>query len=144
MAITVEPSKAGQKDIMLLDQAVEQLAPESPVRALLAGLRGSLASGKGATLLEQDVQLSPNKAAELLGVSRPFLLGFMKSGALAYTTVGSHQRIVLSDLLEFNERRQAAGKAVAEAAGNAAARERAAVASRAPISDQALRELDEF
>jgi excisionase family DNA binding protein len=144
MAITVEPSKAGQKDITVLDQAVEQLAPDSPVRALLASLRGSLASGKGATLLEQDVQLSPNKAADLLGVSRPFLLGFMKSGALAFTTVGTHQRIALSDLLEFNERRMAAGKAVAEATGNAAAREQAAVAARSPISDEALRELDEL
>lgn len=144
MAVTVEPSAAVEKDITVLDQAVEQLDPGSSVRALLASLRGSLASGKGATLLEQDVQLSPNKAADLLGVSRPFLLGFMKSGALAFTTVGTHQRIALSDLLEFNERRLAAGKAVAEAAGNAAARERAAVEARSPISDEALRELDEL
>lgn len=144
MAITVEPSKAGQNDITVLDRAVEQLTPDSPVRALLESLRGSLASGKAATLLEQDVQLSPNKAAGLLGVSRPFLLGFMKSGALAFTTVGTHQRIALPDLLEFNERRLAAGKDVAEAAGNAAARERAAVEARSPISDEALRELDEL
>jgi excisionase family DNA binding protein len=144
VAIAVDASKTGVKDINVLEQAVGQLAPDSPVRALLVNLRDSLTSGKGATLVEQDAELSPNKAAELIGVSRPFLLGFMKSGALSFTTVGTHQRIALTDLLEFNERRLAAGKLVAEAAGNAATRERAAVEARAPISDEALSELDEL
>ncbi len=69
-------------------------------------------------VLGQDAQLSPNKAADMIGVSRAFLLGFMKGGALKFTTVGTHQRIALSDLLEFNERRLAAGKLVAEASAN--------------------------
>lgn len=144
MVVTVEAKTAGQKDLVVLSQALEQLAPESPLRALLATLRGSLTAGKGATLVEQDAQLSPNKAADMIGVSRPFLLGFMKSGALKFTTVGTHQRIALSDLLEFNERRLAAGKLVAEASANKAAREQAAVDRLAPISDEALRELDEL
>ena len=144
MVTTVEANKTDAEDLVVLDHAVEQLPAGSPVRALLANLHGSLASGKSATLIEQDTELSPNQAADLIGVSRPFLLSFMKSGALSFTTVGTHKRIALSDLLEFNERRHAAGKLVAEAAANAASRERAAIEARSPISDEALSELDEL
>lgn len=144
MSITVEANKAGAKDLGVLDHAVEQLAHDSPVRALLVNLRDNLTSGKGATLVEQDARLSPNKAADMIGVSRPFLLRFMKSGALKFTTVGTHQRIALSDLLDFNERRLAAGKFLAETAANKASREQASVELVAPISDEALNELDEL
>ncbi|GHH70368.1 excisionase family DNA-binding protein [Promicromonospora soli] len=144
MVTTVEASKADANDLVVLDHALEQLPADSPVRALLANLHGSLASGKSATLVEQDAQLSPNQAADLIGVSRPFLLSFMKSGALSFTMVGTHKRIALPDLLEFNERRLAAGKLVAEAAASAASRERATVEAGAPISDEALSELDDL
>lgn len=144
MVTTVEANKTDAEDLVVLDYAVEQLPADSPVRALLANLHDSLASGKSATLIEQDAKLSPNQAADLIGVSRPFLLSFMKSGALGFTMVGTHKRIALSDLLEFNKRRLAAGKLVAEAAANAASRERSAVEDRAPISDEALSELDDL
>lgn len=144
MVTTVEASKADAEDLVVLDRAAAQLPADSPVRALLVNLHGSLASGKDATLVEQDAELSPNQAAELIGVSRPFLLNFMKSGALRFTAVGTHKRIALSDLLSFNERRIAAGKFVAEAAANAASNERAAVEARAPISDAALGRLKDL
>lgn len=144
MITTVDASKAGEKDLGVLNRAVEQLEVDSPVRALLVSLRGSLSSGKGATLIEQDAQLSPNKAAETLGVSRPFLLSFMKSGALKFTMVGAHQRIAMSDLIDFNNRRLAAGKFSAEAAANEASRTRGIVERYAPISDDDLKELDQL
>lgn len=90
----------------------------------------------------QQSQLSPDQAAELIGISGPFLLRFMKAGALKFTGVGTHRRIALSDLLEFNERRLAAGAATAEAVASRATREQAAVEAIAPISDEALTELD--
>jgi len=141
MVTTVDAGDTGEKDLRILEDAVGQMAVDSPVRGLLVHLHDSLTTGKGATLLEQDVELSPNQAADLIGVSRPFLLQFMRSGALPFTLVGNHQRITASDLLEFNERRLAAGKTVAEARANAAARERAAVERLAPVSDEALAEL---
>ena len=144
MVTTVEANKTDAGDLVVLDHAVEQLPAGSPVRALLANLHGSLASGKSATLIEQDTELSPNRAADLIGVSRPFLLSYMRTGARSFTTVGTHKRITRSSLHEFNERRHAAGRLVAEAAAKAASRERAAVEARSPISDEALSELDEL
>lgn len=140
MVATVEAGTTAEKDLRVLGQAVEQLTTDSPVRALLDQLLDSLKSGKGAALVEQDTQLSPNQAAELIGTSRPFLLRFMKAGALKFTTVGTHRRIALADLLEFDERRLAAGKVAAEAAAN----EHRALDANTAISDEALTELDEL
>ena len=115
MVTTVEAGTTAEKDLTVLGQAVEQLTVDSPVRALLDQLLDNLKSGKGAALVDRDTLLSPNQAAELIGTSRPFLLRFMRTGALKFTTVGTHQRIALADLLEFDERRLAAGKVTAEA-----------------------------
>lgn len=92
----------------------------------------------------QTSQLSPDQVAELIGIFHQFLLAFMKAGALKFTGVGTQQRIALSDLLEFNERRLAAGEVATEAVASRASREQATVEAIEPISDEALTELDEL
>lgn len=142
MVTTITAATVAPQDLDVLQTAAAQLPEESSMHALLDQLRTTLEAGGSATLLEQDAELSPNKAAELIGVSRPFLLRFMDSGALKYTNVATHRRIALSDLLEFNKRRLAAGKAVAEAVANQAAHHAAVLDEIAPISDEALADLD--
>lgn len=95
--------------------------------------------GIGVNVLADDTEVSPNAAAKLLKMSRPHLLTFMRDGDLPYHMVGSHQRIKMSDLIEFMQAREAGAKFVAEAmhvSGGAA--------PRADVGANAVQELEDL
>ncbi|MGW9350481.1 helix-turn-helix domain-containing protein [Nocardiopsis flavescens] len=74
------------------------------LRALLAiGL--ARANGQRVSVISHDVMLSPQQAAELLGVSRPMVYRFIERGDLAATRVGTHWRLLTADVLALAEHR---------------------------------------
>ena len=50
------------------------------------------------------------RAADLLGVSRPHLIKLLEAGELPYHKAGSHRRIYLRDLVAYQKRRDAERK----------------------------------
>jgi excisionase family DNA binding protein len=68
--------------------------------------------GKGFLPLEEDAEVSPEKAAEMLRISRPTLLKKLDSGEIPFHYVASHRRIAVADVLAYRskqkERAQAA------------------------------------
>ncbi|MCJ1679146.1 helix-turn-helix domain-containing protein [Streptomyces sp. APSN-46.1] len=84
----------------------EQVLPEELVRILSASAH-ELAAGHAVTLLASEVHLTPAETAELLGLSRPFVVRLLDSGDIASSHLpGSRHRIVrLADALAFQERR---------------------------------------
>lgn len=143
MVTTVSPSSDVQHDFdVVMDVAKQQLPTGSAALALLQSITTALGRGAGVAVVEQDKNLTPNQAADLIGISRPHLLTFMDAGALAFTRVGSHRRIKVSDLLEFNARRQDARTLVSEARANASACEARHLDDAAPLSSDTLTELD--
>lgn len=112
---TIDASKTTDEDLAALRDVLDRFHSDSPARALIQMAAAALADGTDLTVLPQDSELSPNEAARLLQMSRPHLVTFLKSGALASHLVGTHQRIKLTDLLEFASRRDAASKVVVEA-----------------------------
>jgi excisionase family DNA binding protein len=45
------------------------------------------------------------RAAELLGMSRPYLIRLLDAGEMRYHLVGKHRRIALCDVLSYSKRR---------------------------------------
>lgn len=91
---------------------------DSPVSILLRRLMTATEVGIDVTMLSNDTEVTPNQAAELLKMSRPHLLTFMKRGLLPFHKVGTHNRIKMSDLLDFMNRREEGAAIVANALGN--------------------------
>lgn len=60
-----------------------------------------IASGNAVRLLQIRRELTSHEAAELLNVSRTFLIGLLEKGGIPYRLVGSHRRIALTDLLTY-------------------------------------------
>ncbi len=76
---------------------------------ILAAAR-QLGDGNGISILPVLADLSTTQAADLLGVSRPFVVKLVDSGELPSHKVGTHRRVYLRDLIAFKHRRDQKGR----------------------------------
>ena len=76
--------------------------------AVLGASAGELAAGHAVTVLPSEVSLSPAEAAELLGLSRPFVVQLLDQGEIPSVRLprSRHRRVMLSDVLAFQTRRE--------------------------------------
>ncbi|MGJ5178571.1 DNA-binding protein [Bradyrhizobium oligotrophicum] len=85
--------------------------------ALLETALGHLVQGERVAILAENQELSPNDAADILGISRPLVVHRMDVGDLPFRYVGKHRRAKLKDVLALKSRieaQQAAMEALAE------------------------------
>jgi hypothetical protein len=76
-----------------------------------------LMKGRRVAILAEDQEVSPNDAAEILGISRPLVVHRMEVGDLPFRYIGKHRRTKLKDVLALKtkiETQQAALDALAE------------------------------
>ena len=95
-------------DAKLVGSDGRQLAIPQPVHDLLLVILNNLQAGKAISIVPEHRQLTTQRAANILGVSRVFLVGILESGEIPFHMVGSHRRIYLRDLLDYQRRRDAA------------------------------------
>ncbi len=74
---------------------------------LLKSIIGNMAEGKSIALIPTDAVISTQQGAEILNVSRPHLVKLLEIGKIPFKKVGSHRRILLTDLLDYKSKSKA-------------------------------------
>lgn len=69
--------------------------------ALLMDILEAMAAGRGVTLMPENAELTTVQAAEMLNVSRPFLIKLLDEAAISHRKVGKHRRIRMEDVMAY-------------------------------------------
>ena len=89
--------------VMDAEQEQPLVLPAGAV-VLLMDILEAMAAGRGISLIPENAELTTVEAAEVLNVSRPYLIKMLSEGALPYRKVGKHRRIRMEDVMAYKAR----------------------------------------
>ena len=99
---------------LTVEEDQEQLVlPRSAVE-LMARILAHMAAGRGVSVVPMHAELTTQQAADLLNVSRPFLVGLLDAGEIEYRLVGTHRRIKAASLVDYQRQDDVRRRAAAD------------------------------
>lgn len=108
------PGSEHELVLLTVQEDAERLAlPRSAVE-LVARILAHMAAGQSVSVVPLNAELTTQQAADMLNVSRPFLIGLLDAGEIEYRLVGTHRRIKASSLISYQRRDDARRRGAAD------------------------------
>jgi excisionase family DNA binding protein len=82
----------------------ETISLPASVMQLLMTVLSQMAHGNAVTIIPVHAELTTQEAADLLNVSRPFLVNcLLENGKIPFRKVGSRRRVLAKDILKYKQ-----------------------------------------
>jgi excisionase family DNA binding protein len=106
-SLSARKDLGGGELVLRTADGTEITLPSSLLR-LVVSAASNLAAGRAVMAIPAEVMLTPTEAAELLGLSRPFVARLLERGDIPseFLPESRHRRIRLEDVLAFQNRRE--------------------------------------
>ncbi|AFE03228.1 excisionase domain protein [Corallococcus coralloides DSM 2259] len=103
----LEDKGGGLPLFSLLGPNHESVRLPTEVLVLMQQLIAILASGDAVTVVPVHKELTTQQAANLLNVSRQYLVQLLDEGRIPFHRTGTHRRVYSKDVLEYRARQKA-------------------------------------
>jgi excisionase family DNA binding protein len=108
IAALLSPESAkGRGMLQIVDPEGQRLELPTTLTDVMYRAAELLAKGRPVAVLPEEEMLSTQEAADLLNVSRQYLVRLVDAGELAAVKVGSHRRLRVAEIEEFKAARDA-------------------------------------
>ena len=94
------------------DETGETIVLPRAAFVMLLSILSEMAKGNAVTYLPVHAELTTKEAADLLNVSRPYLITLLEQGKIAYHMVGTHRRVKLTDIMQYKASSEARSRAL--------------------------------
>lgn len=86
----------------------DQVQLSADIHRVLLQVVSALQAGRAVTVTPQNMTLTTQQAADLLGVSRPTVVKLLDRGEMPYERIGERRKLQLRDVLAYRDRRRQA------------------------------------
>jgi excisionase family DNA binding protein len=104
----------------LVSSTGERIELPNTVYKILRKVVTLMAHGQAVTLVPDNQAVTTQRAADLLGMSRPFFVKLLETGAMAYHRIGNQRRVYLRDVLAYAKKRDEGRQAALDRLSRAA------------------------
>jgi excisionase family DNA binding protein len=88
-------------DLHGADGTLHSVVLPAAVMHLLVDILAEMGQGNAVSIVPIHAELSTQEAADLLGVSRPFLVQLLESSKIPFHKVGRHRRLRYTDVMHY-------------------------------------------
>lgn len=104
MRLLRNPKRDRDQELVILVDG-EQVPISGPMREVFAGVLSVAARGDKATITSDNAELRTQQAADILNVSRQYLVRLCDEGLIPFRRQGTHRRLAANDVFAYKEQR---------------------------------------
>ncbi|MET0570507.1 MAG: helix-turn-helix domain-containing protein [Pedobacter agri] len=94
----------GEETEIEIEESKERIKIPSRALEFLSDILKAMSEGKPISIIPIATEVTTQKAAEILGCSRPYLIKLLEEGQIQFVKVGKHRRIKFEDVVSYKQK----------------------------------------